>query len=49
MNGLGVGASGYVEIDFEPGTYVAICNIPSPKAEGHPHFTLGMLKEFTVE
>lgn len=49
MNGLDVGASGYVEIAFEPGTYVAICNIPSPKAEGHPHFTLGMLKEFTVE
>ncbi|MGF7473662.1 hypothetical protein WFJ45_23180, partial [Salmonella enterica subsp. enterica serovar Minnesota] len=46
MNGLAVGASGYVEIDFEPGTYVAICNIPSPKAEGHPHFTLGMLKGF---
>jgi uncharacterized cupredoxin-like copper-binding protein len=49
MNGLDVGASGYVEIDFEPGTYAAICNIPSPKAEGHPHFTLGMIKEFTVK
>ena len=48
MNGLGVGISGYVEFDFQPGTYVAICNIPSPKAEGHPHFTLGMIKQFTV-
>jgi hypothetical protein len=48
MNGLDVGKTGYVEFDFEPGTYVAICNIPSPKAEGHPHFTLGMVKQFEV-
>jgi uncharacterized cupredoxin-like copper-binding protein len=49
INGLDVGLSGYIEFDFQPGTYVAICNIPSPKAEGHPHFTLGMMKEFTVK
>jgi hypothetical protein len=49
MNGLGVGGAGYIELDLEPGTYVAICNIPSPKAEGNPHFTLGMIKEFTVK
>ena len=48
MNGLDVGKTGYVEFDFEPGNYVAICNIPSPKAEGHPHFTLGMVKQFAV-
>lgn len=48
MNGLDVGKTGYVEFDFEPGDYVAICNIPSPKAEGHPHFTLGMVKQFAV-
>lgn len=48
MNGLSVGNAGYMELNFEPGTYVAICNIPSPKAEGHPHFTLGMIKAFTV-
>jgi hypothetical protein len=48
MNGLDVGLSGYAEIFLQPGTYVAICNIPSPKAEGHPHSTLGMIKQFTV-
>ncbi len=48
MNGLGVGATGYAELNLKPGNYVAICNIPSPKAEGHPHFALGMIKEFTV-
>lgn len=49
MNGLDVGATGYIEFDFAPGTYIAICNIPSPKAQGHPHFTLGMLQPFTVQ
>lgn len=49
MNGLDTGVIGYAELNLAPGTYVAICNIPSPKAEGHPHFTLGMIKEFTVK
>jgi hypothetical protein len=48
INGLSTGLKGYAELNLEPGTYVAICNIPSPKAEGHPHFTLGMIKQFTV-
>jgi hypothetical protein len=48
MNGLDVGVTGYAELNLEPGKYVAICNIPSPKAEGHPHFMLGMIKEFSV-
>lgn len=49
MNGLDMGQIGYAELNLTPGTYVAICNIPSPKAEGHPHFTLGMIKEFVVK
>lgn len=48
INGLDTGVTGYAEINFEPGNYAAICNIPSPKAEGHPHFTLGMIQQFTV-
>ncbi|MFZ5884209.1 MAG: hypothetical protein ACOYYI_10560 [Chloroflexota bacterium] len=48
-NGIDAGVTEYAELDLAPGTYVAICNIPSPKAEGHPHFTLGMIKEFTVK
>ena len=49
MNGLDVGLSGYAELNLPPGNYVAICNIPSPKGNGAPHFMLGMVKEFTVK
>jgi hypothetical protein len=49
INGLSAERSGYIEFDFQPGTYAAICNIPSPHAEGHPHWSLGMIKEFTVQ
>lgn len=48
MNGLDKGLSGYIEFDFQPGSYIAICNIPSPNAQGKPHSALGMIKEFTV-
>lgn len=48
MNGLDVGSIGYAELNLLPGTYVAICNIPSPAAGGKPHFMLGMIKQFTV-
>jgi hypothetical protein len=48
MNGLDKGLSGFAELNLTPGEYVAICNIPSPAAEGHPHFALGMIKQFTV-
>ncbi len=47
-NGIDAGVTEYAELDLAPGVYVAICNIPSPKAEGHPHFTLGMIQQFTV-
>jgi hypothetical protein len=49
MNGLVIGVTGYAELKLVPGMYVAICDIPSPKAKGHPHFTLGMIKQFTVQ
>lgn len=49
INGLDVGFKGYIAFDFQPGRYVAICNIPSPKAEGHQHFSLGMIQEFNVK
>jgi uncharacterized cupredoxin-like copper-binding protein len=48
MNGLNPGMTGYIEFNFVPGKYVAICNIPSPTAQGMPHFSLGMVKEITV-
>lgn len=48
MNGLNPGLSGYIEFDFQPGKYVAICNIPSPLL-GHTHSELGMIQELTIE
>lgn len=49
MNGLDVGLYGYAELNLAPGDYVAICNIPSPKGNGAPHFMLGMVQGFTVK
>jgi hypothetical protein len=48
INGLGVGGSGYMLLNLEPGNYVAICNIPSAANQGAPHFMLGMIKEFSI-
>lgn len=48
MQGLSPGGEvvGYLELDLEDGSYVAICGIPD--AEGTPHVDLGMLAPFTV-
>lgn len=48
MNGLDKGVSGFVELDFKPGNYMAICRIPDP-ASGKTHLLLGMQQEFTVK
>ena len=48
MQGLSNGASGYLNLDFAAGNYVAICNIPDP-ATGKPHSALGMVHPFTVK
>jgi len=47
INGLSPNAAGYMTLDLQPGSYVAICHIPDP-ASGLPHAHLGMLKAFTV-
>lgn len=39
------GQTSYVDFDFQAGTYVFMC---FDEAGGAPHFTKGMLKEFTV-
>ncbi len=49
LNGLSTNASAFVEMDLQPGSYVAICNIPSAANNGQPHSALGMVKEFTVQ
>jgi uncharacterized cupredoxin-like copper-binding protein len=48
MNGLTPGADGLMTVDLEPGSYIAICNIPDP-ATGLPHSQLGMVHPFTVD
>jgi hypothetical protein len=48
MNGLAPGKNGYVEFNLTSGSYVAICNIPSPAANGMAHSALGMVMEFSV-
>jgi hypothetical protein len=47
MNAFSADGSGYMTLDLQPGTYVAICNVPDP-ASGQPHAHLGMIRQFTV-
>ncbi len=50
------GQTGYVLTDLTPGQYVALCFVPvgttsmdaQPPADAPPHFTQGMIHEFTV-
>lgn len=49
MAALEVDEHGYVTIDLEDGaTYGLICFLPSSHNQGAPHFTLGMVSQFTV-
>lgn len=48
-NGVGATSTGgtvWAQFDLEPGTYVAICFVPS--TDGVPHLMAGMTKVFTV-
>jgi hypothetical protein len=47
IESFSAGGSGYMTLDLQPGTYVAICNVPDP-ASGISHAQLGMIKQFTV-
>ena len=46
--GLEPGEEGFFTIDFVPGRYGLICFLPD-LVRGAPHFTRGMLMDFTVE
>jgi uncharacterized cupredoxin-like copper-binding protein len=48
FQGIGPGGSGWLYLDLEPGSYVAICPIPD-STSGTPHHELGMILPFTVE
>ena len=47
MQGLNVGSSGWLTVDLQPATYVAVCLIRDP-ASGKSHAGLGMVAEFEV-
>ena len=41
------GTSGWIKLNLQSGTYVALCFVPDVKT-GKPHFMLGMVSPFTV-
>jgi hypothetical protein len=45
------GKSGWMQLNLEPGTYVAICHVPdlANVASGKTHLELGMVQSFTVQ
>ena len=47
MQGLQAGLEGYINLNLEPGSYLALCDIPDPQS-GKPHAALGMVMPFTV-
>jgi hypothetical protein len=47
MNGLTATGAGYMSLDMQPGTYLALCRVPDP-ASGVAHTHLGMVKQFSV-
>jgi hypothetical protein len=47
LQGIDPGESGWVNLDLQPGNYVALCHIPDP-ASGKAHEELGMVLPFAV-
>jgi uncharacterized cupredoxin-like copper-binding protein len=48
MQAIDAGKSGWVTMNFTPGTYVLLCFVPDPET-GAPHVALGMVEAFTVQ
>jgi hypothetical protein len=46
--GVAPGATGYVDLNLRPATYVAVCFFPDPTKNGLPHIAEGMIQQFTV-
>ncbi len=47
LQGIDPGESGWLNLDLQPGNYVALCHIPDP-ASGKAHEELGMVMPFSV-
>ena len=48
MQGIMPGAAAWLDLNLEPGNYVALCHIPD-MASGEEHMHLGMIMPFSVE
>lgn len=49
MQGISKGAApAFINLDLQPGNYIALCNIPDPQT-GKSHAELGMVMPFTVK
>ena len=48
MQGIMPGTSAWLDLNLEPGNYVALCHIPD-MASGEEHMHLGMIMPFSVE
>jgi len=48
INGFSQGLGGWANVNFTPGDYVFICNVPDPNS-GKAHYDLGMIKAFSVK
>ncbi|MGD9891882.1 MAG: hypothetical protein AB7R89_29750 [Dehalococcoidia bacterium] len=48
MQAIDAGKSGWVTMNFTPGSYVLFCFVPDPET-GLPHVELGMVDAFSVE
>jgi uncharacterized cupredoxin-like copper-binding protein len=48
FQGLTPGQAGWLNLDLQPGNYVALCYVPDP-ASGHAHMDLGMMMPFSVK
>jgi hypothetical protein len=48
MQGIMPGATAWLDLNLEPGNYVAVCHIPD-MASGEEHMHLGMIMPFSVE
>jgi hypothetical protein len=47
LQAIDPGESGWVNLDLQPGNYVALCHVPDP-ASGKAHEELGMIMPFSV-
>lgn len=48
LQAIDPGDAGWINLNLQPGNYVAMCHVPDP-ATGHAHMEMGMIMPFTVK